>query len=328
LAYAYLGAGVWCFTAAALTRTVVFGVIMQLRHPFMPKLVFRPREVIEYVRFGIRSGLSQILYQLYTNLDYVVVLHFFGDAANGIYALAYFIVLEPVKTIANVVIDIAFPTFARLRADPPALVAQFIRFTRLNLIAVLPFVMLLVLVAPEILHVFYGGREHTYDELELCAQAARILCAVGALRALGFLGPPLLDGVGRPQATLRYMIIATIAVPSCFVLGAWLLGDRFGLLSVAIAWAVGYPIAFAVLSYMVVRSIKLPVMTYLRASWGIIGCMVAGTVAGLVVSVALRGASDVVRLLAIGGTALVVAGALLATWQNITPKTIGASLRD
>ena len=70
-------------------------------------------------------------------------------------------------------------------------------------------------------------------------------------RALGFLGPPLLDGIGRPELTLRYMVIATIAVPASFCIGAKLLGRSLGFLSVAVAWALGYPIAFAVLSYLV-----------------------------------------------------------------------------
>ncbi|HEU0035739.1 MAG TPA: oligosaccharide flippase family protein [Kofleriaceae bacterium] len=332
IVFAYLGAAVWCWTLAALTRAVVFGIIVQARHPFIPKLVFQPREIIPYVRFGMRTAASQILYQLYTNLDYAVVLYFFGKTANGIYALAYFIVLEPVKTIANVVIDVAFPTFARLAHDRPALIKQFLQFTRLNIIAVLPFVVLILLVIPEFLQIFYSGGKWTDQELALCADAARILCIVGMLRALGFLGPPLLDGIGRPELTLRYMTFAALAVPGMFLLGAQALGgafgpsDPYGLLSVAVAWAVGYPLAFAVLSYLVVRSIDLPVRDYLRASWGMIGCCVAGGLAGLAVSLAIRDQSAVTRLLAIGITAILVMAVLVAKWQKITPRSIKASL--
>jgi O-antigen/teichoic acid export membrane protein len=331
--FAAMGATIWCFTLAPLVRTLVFGVIMQLRHPFLPRLVFKPREVISYVRFGLRTAASQVLYQLYTNLDYAVVLYCFGKTANGIYTLAYFVVLEPVKTIANVVIDVAFPTFAKLRGDRAALVAQFIQLTRLNLIAVLPFVVLILLVIPEFLTTFYAGNPgadgDTWSraDLALCAQAARILCIVGMLRALGFLGPPLLDGIGRPERTLRYMIVAAIIVPGSFVAGAALLGARFGLLSVAIAWAVGYPVAFAVLSYLVARSIDLPLGAYARGSWGIIGCCLAGLAAGLGVSLALPHASDLVRMLAIGGAALAVTFTLLATWQNITPRSVMAAIK-
>jgi O-antigen/teichoic acid export membrane protein len=327
IVFAALGYTVWCWTLAALTRSFVFGVIMQLRHRFVPKLVFQPRHVMPYVRFGARTAASQMLYQLYTNLDYAVVLRVFGERANGIYAQAYFVVLEPVKTIANVVIDVAFPAFARLRNDRDGLIKQLLQFTRLNLIAVLPFVVLILLVIPEFLRLFFSSGKWTADELALCGDAARILCIVGVLRGLGFLGPPLLDGIGRPELTLRYMVAATVVVPAMFVIGALCLGDTLDFLSVAVAWAVGYPLAFAVLGYLVVRSIDLPLAPYLRASSGIFGCCAGGALAGLAVSWALAGAGDVVRLLGIGLTALAVILALLVVWQRITPRSIAAALR-
>lgn len=324
--FAALGATVWCWTLAALTRALVFGVILQIRHPFVPRLVFRPREVLDYFRFGLRTAASQILFRLYTSVDAPIVLYMFGEHAAGVYAAALFIVLEPVKTISNVVIDVAFPTFARLRDNREALIAQFIQFTRLNLVAVLPFVVLILLVIPEFLVLLYSFKWSS-PELAACADAARILCLVGTLRALGFVGPPLLDGIGRPELTLRYMAVAAIAVPGSFLLGAHLLGDRFGLLSVAIAWAVGYPIAFAALSFLVVRAIDLPLRLYLQSSWGIVGCCLAGLVAGLAVSGALRHAGDAARLGAAGGTALAVIVTLLVVWQRITPRSIAAAIK-
>ena len=324
--FAALGATVWCWTLAALTRAFVFGVIIQIRHPFVPRLVFQPREVFDYLRFGLRTAASQILFRLYTSVDVPIVLYAFGEQAAGIYSAALFIVLEPVKTISNVVIDVAFPTFARLRDDARGLVAQFIQFTRLNLIAVLPFVVLILLVIPEFLRLVYSYK-WTASELALCGDAARILCLVGTLRALGFVGPPLLDGIGRPELTLRYMAVAAVAVPGSFLLGAGVLGARLGLLSVAIAWAVGYPIAFAALSYLVARSIELPLAAYARGSWGIIGCCLAGLVAGLAASALLAHAGDLVRMLVIGGVALAVTFALIALWQRITPRSIVAAIR-
>jgi O-antigen/teichoic acid export membrane protein len=326
IAFAALGATVWCWTLAALTRAFVFGAIMQIRHPFVPRLVFRPREVFDYMRFGMRTAASQILFRMYTSVDVPIVLYAFGDQAAGVYSAALFIVLEPVRTISNVVIDVAFPTFARLRSDPKALIAQFIQFTRLNLVAVVPFVVLILLVIPEFLRIFYSYKWDP-SELDACGEAARILCLVGTLRALGFVAPPLLDGIGRPELTLRYMIVAAIAVPGAFLLSASLLGARLGMLSVAVAWAVGYPVAFAVLTYLVARSVTLPIGAYVRGSWGILGCCLVGLAAGLAMSVALSQASDVVRMLAIGGVALAVTFALIALWQRITPRSVIAAIR-
>jgi O-antigen/teichoic acid export membrane protein len=199
------------------------------------------------------------------------------------------------------------------------------------LIAVLPFVGLIVLVAPEFLHVFYAGARWTDRELELCAICARILCVMGLFRALGFLGPPLLDGIGRPELTLRYMIVATIAVPGSFVLGAKLLAGQFasdaGFLSVAVAWGIGYPLAFAALAYLVVRTIGLPLRQYFARSAGIIVTCGVGIGCGFAARYLLADVGEVTRMIASAATLLAVTAGLLAWWQKITPRSIVSSLR-
>ncbi len=327
IVFAALGLTIWCWTLAALTRAFVFGVIMQARHPFIPKLVFKPREVIDYAKFGLRTAASQLLFRLYTSVDQPIIHYAFGKEAAGIYYLALYIVLEPVKTISNVVIDVAFPAFARLRADREGLVLQFLAFTRLNLLAVLPFLVVVWLAIPEILRLFIASNKWTPDDIALCVEATRVLCIAGTLRALAFVGPPLLDGIGRPELTLRYMVTATVAVPGSFMLSAWLLGPSTGVISVPIAWAIGYPIAFGVLQYLVAHSIDLPVGRYLRACWGIVGCCLAGFAVGFVVSYALPDASDVVRLVAMASSSIIVMFGLVATWQKITPRSIARAVK-
>jgi len=327
IVFAALGLTVWCWTLAALTRAFVFGVIMQARHPFVPKLVFRPREVIDYVKFGLRTAASQILFRLYTSLDQPIVTATFGKELGGIYSVALFIVLEPVKTISNVVIDVAFPAFARLRTDRAGLISQFLQFTRLNLLAVVPVLVIIWLAIPELLTLFLAKAEWTAADVALCVDATRILCIAGTLRALAFVCPPLLDGIGHPERTLRYQIVATIAVPGSFVLASQLLGSHVGMLSVPIAWAVGYPIAFGVLQYLVVRSIDLPLVAYVRASWGILGCCFAGFAVGYAVSVTLPEVSDLTRLVTISGAAIVVTFLLVGYWQKITPRSVIAAIK-
>jgi hypothetical protein len=123
------------------------------------------------------------------------------------------------------------------------------------------------------------------------------------------------------------MIIAAIVVPGMFVLAANVLGDHLGFMSVAVGWAVGYPIAFVALSWLVIRGIHLPLRQYLSAAMGIVGSCMAGLCAGGAVSLALRDAGPTLRISAIGGTALAVIVLLLAFWQGITPRAITRSLK-
>ena len=88
-----------------------------------------------------------------------------------------------------------------------------------------------------------------------------------------------------------------------------------------------FALAFLVLGYLVVKSIELPLGEYLRQSWGMIGCCAAGAAAGLAVSLAIPHAGDLVRMIAVGGTSIVVMLTLVVTWQKITPKSIKAALQ-
>jgi hypothetical protein len=147
-------------------------------------------------------------------------------------------------------------------------------------------------------------------------------------RALSHLGPPLLDGLGRPDLTLRYQTTALVTLTALFVVFAAIGREHgAGFESVALAWAVGYPVAFLVLTTMVFQQMQLPVVAFLRRVRRIILLIIAGGVIGGVVHVALlHSAAPAVRLLA---TAIVVVGGslgLLAAFRELSPRAIFKSL--
>ncbi len=310
IGFAWAGFGVWAFVAGPLCRVLVSGIGCQLRNPWRPRWVLKLRDVKDYATFGLRSSGSQILYYFYTNVDYPVVGFFFGDAALGLYRMAYEIALEPVRVIANVVIDVAFPTFARLRHSTALLTAQFLTFTRLNLITVMTYAALIFVVADDLLVI-------AFPKYEGAESAVRILCAVAIFRSVGYVMPPLLDGVGHPERTFRYMATAAIALPLGYIGFAYVLGAQLGYLSVAVAWAVCYPIAFAVLVWMALDLLDLAPMTYLRAVAGILGCVAAAGLLGAGLHWALAGVHVGIRLAATTVTVVGTTGLLLAYTQGL-----------
>jgi hypothetical protein len=112
------------------------------------------------------------------------------------------------------------------------------------------------------------------------------------------------------------------------MLGAVLLGDRFGFESVAIAWAVGYPIAFTVLIYMATHTLGFSVMRYFRAVSGVAGCMILAGAAAAGVRFALSSAPTGIKLGATAVTVLVVAGFLLAYTQGLSLRTARRALKE
>ncbi|MCA9679208.1 MAG: oligosaccharide flippase family protein, partial [Myxococcales bacterium] len=275
------GLGVWCFLVGQLAKTVVQAVATQLCRPFRPRLRFRRAEAAAYFRFGSRTSASQVLFHLYTNADYQIVGYVFGAAATGLYRAAYELVLEPAKLLSYVIVEVAFPVFSRLRDDLGAARDQLLAFTRQNLLVLIPVLSVLAVAPAELLELFFGARWRP------AADAVRLLCVVGGLRALSFLLPPLLDGLGRADLTLRYTVAAAIVVPATQVAAALALGDALGWRAVALAWAVAYPVAFAALLVMALAQVRLPIATYVRAAGRLPGCGAIGLAARAIAARAL-----------------------------------------
>ncbi len=319
--FAWAGFGIWCFVLGPLARTLVYVVGTQIRHPYKPRWLFNLRDAKDYVSFGLRTSGSQILFYFYTNVDYPIVGFFFGDKALGLYKIAYEIVLEPVRIISNVVVDVAFPAFARLRHSKEMLVAQFISFTKLNLITVMSYAAIVCVAAPDVLAVLF-------PKMTAASDAVRILCAVAVLRAVGFVVPPLLDGVGRPDRTFSYMTSAAITMPLMYIAGAMLLGDAVGFESVAIAWAVGYPVAFCVLVYMATHTLGWSALKYARAVFGVAACLVGAGVLGAAGHYALGDMSPAVKLFVTAAVVIGSTGIFLAYTQGLTLRSALRSMRE
>ncbi|HEY6033026.1 MAG TPA: hypothetical protein VIV58_02170, partial [Kofleriaceae bacterium] len=135
------------------------------------------------------------------------------------------------------------------------LAGQFARFSRQNLYVLVPFLGFVAVGGGWLLQLLYGPLPPE------AALAARILCVVGGLRALGFVIPPLLAALGLASRVLAYNAVAAVVLPLAFVVAARV-GDDFT--AVAWAWAIGYPVAFALLLAFALAALPLRLRAYLR----------------------------------------------------------------
>ncbi|HEY4242390.1 MAG TPA: lipopolysaccharide biosynthesis protein [Kofleriaceae bacterium] len=309
--FAAAGFGIWCFVLGPMCRVFVTGIGSQICHPWRPKLRFAWAGARDYVTFGAKTSGSQILFYFYTNIDYAIVGYYFGATALGIYRMAYEIVLEPVRMISNVVVDVAFPAFAKLRHMRDKVIEQFVSFVRLNLVTVMTYSAIVFVSAADVVTVIF-------PKYQGAAPAVRILCAVAVLRAVSFVIPPLLDGLGKPNRTFIYTLVAAVTLPLCYNLFAIFLGDRLDFLSVAVAWAVGYPVAFAVLILLAIYTLEWSPTAFLRAVLGIPLCTIAAAAAGFGVRELLPHATPALRLGLVTATILAVVLLLLAYTQGLS----------
>jgi teichuronic acid exporter len=343
IGFAAAGFGIWCFVLGPLARVFVTGVGAQLRHPWRPKLICKFSEARDYVTFGLKSSGSQLLFYFYTNIDFPIVGYYFGPTALGWYKLAIEIVLEPVRIISAIIVDVAFPAFARMRHRREALISQFVAFLKLNLIFVMSYAIVMFIAAEDVIEVLFS--KFPADQV---GAAIQILCFVGVLRSISYVIPPLLDGVGRPDRTFRYMLTASIVLPLMYIAGAIWIGDGLSVvvneidflrlpitvvetpsdqfLAVPIAWAIGYPIAFAVLVYFALHTLEWNVAALLRSMIGVMLCLLASGIVAFAVHWLLAAQPAGLRLGATAVVYVVVMGLLLAYTQGISLRSAKRSL--
>ena len=325
LVVAYAGAHgdpalrVWCFVLGPLAGGVVTSIGIQLCHPWWPRLAFDRAVARQALRYGVQFSGGELLYFLYTNADYLVIGRMWGDAAVGAYRLAYELVLDVVRLISLITAEVAFPAFARLATDRRRAGELLVRFTRQNAIVLAPVVVFLAVAADDLLAVLYPPLP------PVATTAARILCAVGALRMVSFVLPATLAGLGHARDTLLYHALAAIVLPAAFATAAWL-DPADGYVAIAWAWAAAYPIAFAVLLAQTLARCRVALATYLRQLAGVAACGALAAVGGIAVH-AVVPAHPLLRLLAVAAAVLAIDGLLLARIERVTPRSILRTLR-
>ena len=269
---AALGLHIWCFVIGPLANAVVTCAGIQWIRPWWPALQLDVRAALRAARFGLQVSIGELLYFVYTSLDYVVIGRVFGDAAVGAYRLAYELVLDIVRLVSMVTGEVAFAAFARI--ERPAAGALLIKMTRENLLVIAPLLVGIGVGAADWLALLYPPLGPD------AALAARILCAVGALRAASFVLPPMLAGLGHARDGLVYNAVAATIMPIAFVIGAQLSSSYLG---VAWAWAVAYPFAFALVLWFALRRTGTSLATYLRGLGRVLGCAAGGLAVALVI---------------------------------------------
>ncbi|HEY6178764.1 MAG TPA: oligosaccharide flippase family protein [Kofleriaceae bacterium] len=309
---------IWCFVLGPMVGGVATSIGLQLRRSWRPVLAFDGAVAASALRYGSQVAGGELLYFIYTNADYLVIGAAWDKAAVGAYRLAYELVLDVVRLISLVTAEVAFPAFARLATARQRAGELLIRFTRQNAIAVMPVVVFLAVEAGDLLAVLYPplGPEAT--------TAARVLCVVGGLRMLSFVLPAMLAGMGHAGDALLYHLAAAIVLPTGFALAAVIAPDA-GYVAVAWAWAVTYPIAFAVLLARALVRGRVSLAHYLRSLAGIAACGAGAAAAAIAINAALPGA--VVRLFAVAVGIVAVYSGLLSWIERITPRSILRTVR-
>lgn len=232
---AWAGLGYWSLAIGALADALLKAVAVTIlvRPPLMP-LLHGP-SVRRLLSRGIGFSLSRVLNYVATTADKVITARFLGPAALGIYGRAYQLMSLPADIYGRVGDRLVFPALAACQGDPKRLRRAFLTGVSATATVGLPFGVVLVILAPEII-AFLLGLQWLEVIAPLMVLAAASYFRLGAkaggslLRATGsfhgLVGSQLLYAVGVVvgcSLAAPYGVNAIAAVVSCMAIALFLL---------------------------------------------------------------------------------------------------------
>ncbi len=240
------GLGAWGLVIANVGRGLYLLLALWWLAPFRPALTAADDATRRSIRFGLRVAAGSIIYQVYRNMDFLLVGRFLGTRAVGIYRVAWDLGMTPLEIVVNLVNRVQYPIYARLQEHAEELKAAFYRSARSLLLTLGPAVALICFASPDILRLIAEGRWLA------AAPLVQILVWASLLRGVAQLFPALYIATGHPV----YSVVDSVVTGGTLVLG-FLLALVFAppataMTWVALVWLLSYPMALA-LHFTLVR---------------------------------------------------------------------------
>ena len=253
---AWAGMGAWSLVLGQVGGTAIAVIAYWMVMPWRPRLEFNPTLAKPLLKYGANIVAVDGLGVTLNNMDYLFVGRILGAEALGVYTLAFRIPELLVKNFVNLVGNVLFPAYSKLRDDPKALKSAFLLSMRAVTLITVPVALGLIAIArPLILTLFT-------DKWVDAIPVMPLIAIYTLVRSLTFNIGNLYKAQGRPDILTK---LALIKVPILFGGLYWALTVPGSI--VAVAWIqVGVALISAGLNLVVAsRQLDTPFSDIMRA---------------------------------------------------------------
>jgi O-antigen/teichoic acid export membrane protein len=302
---AIAGGGAWAIIAQQLAEALVSTVLLWLSSPWRPQLRFSRTSCRSLWGFSGWLVGHRLLFYVHRNADNILIGRFVGAAALGAYTLAYNTMLVPFSRIAGPVQRVLWPAFAEMQHDGPRIAANWVRVTRMLGAIAIPALAGLIVVAPDFVHVVLGAKWAAAVPL------LQVLAWVGMLQAVQILNVDILQARDRTALLFRFM-----AFFCATHLLAFSIGLHWGVVGVAVAYAISSTFVEPVLSWLTARELGVSPWLVPRGLLGVgqAALVMAAAVLAMRLGLEHAGVEPAARLAACIVTGLAVYAAV-CTWR-------------
>lgn len=275
LALAYLSYGVWALVLGQLVRVAVRNVALLLFCGWIPTLNVSFLGVGEAMKFGLRVAGASIAKTSSTLASTLIIGRALGGNSLGLYSMADSLgTSNPIHKFSTSVINqLSLPVFSKLQEDEVELRKYFLKISKYLAMLALPMQVGMTLVAPDLVPVLLS------EQWLPIVGLVQAFSLGGIFFILPLPSAPLLTARGKAQKVLRISVVT-----AGIIIAAYAVGVQFGLLGVAVAWLIAFPVMRLWLLVESLKEIGLSFVTYVKN----ILCLIAATLTMAVVVLSLR----------------------------------------
>jgi len=229
------GYGVWALTVGVVTISFLRAGIFNLLCPCPGLPIFSLRGMHEFLKFGGAITLERILWFIYHQADVLIAGKLLGKEALGFYAVGKSIAALPSDKLSPIIQQIALPAFARIQSDRDRVGNSLIACVNALGVFACPVFFGICAVGLDLMTTLLG---------EKWAPAALPLKTYSLILPLGMISGLLLSAlkaIGRADVSLK-----NVAFGSLLMTTAFMVGSRWDLTGLSLAWVVAYPLYFLI----------------------------------------------------------------------------------
>jgi O-antigen/teichoic acid export membrane protein len=230
------GLGAWAIVLGHTLHPLYILVALPLVHAHMPRLTRDLRGLGPLLRFGMRSSSSEVIERVHRHADTLLVNHFLGPGAVGLYRVAMDVTGGVATAIGDIVNKATLPVLSRLADERARFGEAFLWATKKVVTLAAPILLGVTLLGGPLVAEIQGGEfEHASALLPFFAFAA-------FLRLVFQLFPMAFFARGHPEESLRLSSVSILVL--FVVLGGSLatLGPSIGLFAAGVGWMLHYPL--------------------------------------------------------------------------------------
>jgi O-antigen/teichoic acid export membrane protein len=269
------GLGAWAIILQQLAVAVISTALLWAVSPWRPRFAFSRASLRDLGGFSLNVFGTRLLFVLRENAGSLLVGRVLGAAALGVFAVSSTVVLTSLSRVAVPIGEVMFPALSRMQGDRERMTAAWVRTTRTVGAVVVPAMLGLVVLAPDLVVVVLGERWRA------AVPVVQILAGIGIVQSLNAFNSSILMALDRTRTLFRYSLVFCIGN-----IGAFAAGLPWGIVGVATAYAIASALIEPLYAWLAVRALGVSPRRF------------AGELAGIVEAAALMaGAVLVARLL-------------------------------